>query len=82
MARHHRRRPHRHTDSCDHDHDYDDRDDLDDDDFEDDDEDDEEDPFDTPLIPIRNETPKIGRNSPCPCGSGKKYKKCHINQNT
>ncbi|MFO0794416.1 MAG: DUF1186 domain-containing protein [Candidatus Brocadiaceae bacterium] len=22
------------------------------------------------------ETPKIGRNSPCPCGSGKKYKKC------
>lgn len=20
---------------------------------------------------------KIGRNSPCPCGSGKKYKKCH-----
>jgi len=24
---------------------------------------------------IRKE-PKIGRNSPCPCGSGKKYKKC------
>ena len=22
------------------------------------------------------ETPKIGRNEPCPCGSGKKYKKC------
>jgi len=22
--------------------------------------------------------PKIGRNEPCPCGSGKKYKKCHI----
>ena len=22
------------------------------------------------------ETPKIGRNDPCPCGSGKKYKKC------
>jgi preprotein translocase subunit SecA len=21
--------------------------------------------------------PKIGRNDPCPCGSGKKYKKCH-----
>jgi preprotein translocase subunit SecA len=21
--------------------------------------------------------PKIGRNAPCPCGSGKKYKKCH-----
>ncbi len=26
--------------------------------------------------PIRHETPKIGRNDPCPCGSGKKYKKC------
>ncbi len=26
--------------------------------------------------PIRRETPKIGRNEPCPCGSGKKYKKC------
>jgi hypothetical protein len=21
---------------------------------------------------------KIGRNDPCPCGSGKKYKKCHL----
>jgi len=26
--------------------------------------------------PIRRETPKIGRNDPCMCGSGKKYKKC------
>ncbi len=26
--------------------------------------------------PIVNLTPKIGRNEPCPCGSGKKYKKC------
>jgi len=25
---------------------------------------------------IRREGKKIGRNSPCPCGSGKKYKKC------
>ncbi|MCA8998167.1 MAG: DUF1186 domain-containing protein [Planctomycetaceae bacterium] len=25
---------------------------------------------------IRNEIPKVGRNSPCPCGSGKKFKKC------
>ena len=24
----------------------------------------------------RRETPKTGRNDPCPCGSGKKYKKC------
>src|SRR5262245_15616104 len=22
--------------------------------------------------------PKIGRNDPCPCGSGKKYKQCHL----
>jgi SEC-C motif-containing protein len=27
--------------------------------------------------PIRREEPKIGRNDPCSCGSGKKYKKCH-----
>jgi hypothetical protein len=27
------------------------------------------------LSPVRT-TPKIGRNEPCPCGSGKKYKKC------
>jgi SEC-C motif-containing protein len=27
--------------------------------------------------PVRNEGPKAGRNDPCPCGSGKKYKKCH-----
>jgi uncharacterized protein YecA (UPF0149 family) len=25
---------------------------------------------------IRHESPKFGRNDPCPCGSGKKYKKC------
>ena len=30
-----------------------------------------------PVGPIRNEGPKIGRNDPCPCGSGKKYKNCH-----
>jgi preprotein translocase subunit SecA len=27
--------------------------------------------------PISNGGPKVGRNDPCPCGSGKKYKKCH-----
>ncbi len=27
--------------------------------------------------PIRRSEPKVGRNDPCPCGSGKKYKKCH-----
>ncbi len=25
---------------------------------------------------VRNEEPKVGRNEPCPCGSGKKYKHC------
>ena len=28
------------------------------------------------LEPIRNDEPKIGRNDPCPCGSGKKFKQC------
>ncbi|RRV57167.1 preprotein translocase subunit SecA [Stutzerimonas stutzeri] len=31
---------------------------------------------DVPVAPVRTE-PKIGRNEPCPCGSGKKYKHCH-----
>jgi len=26
--------------------------------------------------PIRREAPKVGRNDPCPCGSGRKFKKC------
>jgi preprotein translocase subunit SecA len=26
---------------------------------------------------VRRSEPKVGRNDPCPCGSGKKYKKCH-----
>ena len=26
--------------------------------------------------PVVREKPKVGRNAPCPCGSGKKYKKC------
>jgi hypothetical protein len=37
------------------------------------------DPFVPPVVTggtIRNEAPRIGRNDPCPCGSGKKYKKC------
>ena len=29
-----------------------------------------------PLEPIRREAPKVGRNDPCPCGSGKKHKQC------
>ncbi len=27
--------------------------------------------------PVVNTEPRVGRNDPCPCGSGKKYKKCH-----
>jgi preprotein translocase SecA subunit len=27
--------------------------------------------------PVRRDAQKVGRNDPCPCGSGKKYKKCH-----
>lgn len=30
-----------------------------------------------PVKQVRHEGPRIGRNDPCPCGSGKKYKKCH-----
>jgi hypothetical protein len=29
------------------------------------------------LNPIVREEPKVGRNDPCPCGSGKKWKRCH-----
>jgi preprotein translocase subunit SecA len=32
---------------------------------------------DAPIRTVRREEPKIGRNDPCWCGSGKKYKKCH-----
>ena len=31
---------------------------------------------DKAVAPIKNLMPRIGRNDPCPCGSGKKYKKC------
>ena len=29
-----------------------------------------------PTEPVRRQGPKVGRNEPCPCGSGKKYKRC------
>ncbi|MBR1871095.1 MAG: YchJ family protein [Kiritimatiellae bacterium] len=29
-----------------------------------------------PVEQVRRAEPKVGRNDPCPCGSGKKYKKC------
>jgi SEC-C motif domain protein len=31
---------------------------------------------------IRRTEPKVGRNDPCPCGSGKKFKKCHAQSAT
>jgi preprotein translocase subunit SecA len=37
---------------------------------------DEEDDGPTITIPLRRELPKVGRNDPCPCGSGKKFKQC------
>ncbi len=30
----------------------------------------------TPQMPVRRESPKVGRNEACPCGSGKKFKEC------
>jgi preprotein translocase subunit SecA len=30
-----------------------------------------------PAAPAKREVAKVGRNDPCPCGSGKKFKKCH-----
>ena len=30
-----------------------------------------------PQAPVHRPADKVGRNDPCPCGSGKKYKKCH-----
>jgi preprotein translocase subunit SecA len=33
--------------------------------------------LDVKLDPIRHHGPRVGRNDPCPCGSGKKYKNCH-----
>ena len=31
----------------------------------------------TTTATVRNTAPEVGRNEPCPCGSGKKYKNCH-----
>lgn len=31
-------------------------------------------------VELRRDVPKVGRNDPCPCGSGKKYKQCHMRQ--
>ena len=34
-------------------------------------------PAQAPSQPVRRDMPKVGRNEPCPCGSGKKFKACH-----
>jgi hypothetical protein len=34
------------------------------------------------TAPIRNLSQKLGRNDPCWCGSGKKYKKCHLGKDS
>jgi preprotein translocase subunit SecA len=34
-------------------------------------------PSGDPVAPYVREAPKVGRNDPCPCGSGKKFKQCH-----
>lgn len=36
----------------------------------------DEEPLPPPVETIRSDKQEIGRNDPCPCGSGKKYKKC------
>ena len=35
-------------------------------------------PTETKKEPVRNVGRKVGRNDPCPCGSGKKFKACHM----
>ena len=39
----------------------------------------QEEQADEPAVPqtYTRDQPKVGRNEPCPCGSGKKYKNCH-----
>lgn len=61
---------HQHGPDCDHDHDHDHHHD-----------DHEHGPWcdhdHAPQTPFVRGAPKVGRNDACPCGSGKKYKKCH-----
>ena len=32
------------------------------------------------VVPFKRDLPKVGRNEPCPCGSGRKHKKCCLNK--
>ena len=43
---------------------------------------DEEAPRLLATVTVKSSEPKVGRNDPCPCGSGKKYKKCHGEKDT
>ena len=36
--------------------------------------------FEPAPVPEQRDVPRVGRNDPCPCGSGKKYKKCCLKQ--
>jgi hypothetical protein len=36
--------------------------------------------YERPSVPFEKEKQKVGRNDPCPCGSGKKFKKCCMNK--
>jgi len=40
----------------------------------------DDEPLPPPVESIRNESGEPGRNDPCPCGSGKKYKQCCLNK--
>lgn len=35
-------------------------------------------PMNLPLSDRQQKTRKVGRNEPCPCGSGLKFKRCHL----
>jgi len=41
----------------------------------------EADSAESKTLTVSKSVPKVGRNDPCPCGSGKKYKKCHGRKN-
>ncbi len=41
----------------------------------------DEPPLPQPVEPIHKESKEVGRNDPCPCGSGKKYKQCCMKKN-
>jgi preprotein translocase subunit SecA len=62
--------------------DEDEIDDWDEEDEEDDDWDEDDDDEAEPKFVVKQlSSSKIGRNEPCPCGSGKKYKKCCLEKN-